>query len=63
MLECYVRGVAKVDELLGLCDGLEAALREGEALKGKALEAVLQEAVVKVDAEVAGKDLTVNSNV
>jgi hypothetical protein len=33
--------VAKVDALMALCDGLEAALREGEAVKGKALEAIL----------------------
>lgn len=37
------RIVAKVEALMALCDGLEAALREGEGLKGKALEAVLGE--------------------
>jgi len=33
--------VAKVEALMALCDGLEAALRAGEELKAKALEAVL----------------------
>ena len=41
-----VRIVVKVDALMALCDGLEAALREGEALKAKALEAVLQSEVL-----------------
>ena len=35
------RIVAKVDALMGLCDRLEAALVEGEALGGRLLEAVL----------------------
>jgi type I restriction enzyme S subunit len=35
------RIVAKVDELMALCDALEAALRSGEELKGRVLEAVL----------------------
>jgi type I restriction enzyme S subunit len=35
------RIVAKVDALMGLCDTLEAALRSGEELKGRLLEAVL----------------------
>ena len=42
MLEGYCGMVAKVEALVSLCDGLEAALREGAALKGKAVEAVLQ---------------------
>jgi hypothetical protein len=33
--------VAKVDALMGLCDRLEAALVEGEAVGGRLLEAVL----------------------
>gem|GEM_PF-2039555 len=48
------RIVAKVEALMALCDGLEAALREGEALKAKALEAVLQHAVVKEYPEAEG---------
>lgn len=35
------RIVAKVEELMALCDGLEAALEAGEALRGKVLEAVV----------------------
>jgi hypothetical protein len=35
------RIVAKVDELMALCDALEAALRSGEELKGRLLEGVL----------------------
>jgi len=38
------RIVAKVDELMVLCDRLEAALVEGEALGGRLLEAVLHTA-------------------
>ena len=37
------RIVAKVDELMQQCDALEAALVQGETVKGKLLEAVLQE--------------------
>lgn len=36
------RIVAKVDELMQLCDGLEATLQQGVELQGKALEALLQ---------------------
>lgn len=36
------RIVAKVEELMALCDGLEAALQAGEALRGKVLEAVVR---------------------
>ncbi len=38
--------VAKVDELMGLCEQLEAALREREGLRRRLLEAVLHEALV-----------------
>ena len=36
------RIVAKVEELMALCDGLEAALEAGEALRGKVLEATIR---------------------
>lgn len=41
------RIVAKVDALMGLCDRLEAALVEGEAVGGRLLEAVLGGGEVK----------------
>jgi hypothetical protein len=36
------RIVVKVEELMALCDGLEAALEAGEALRGQVLEAVVR---------------------
>lgn len=45
-----VRIVAKVDELMALCDALEAALQAGEELKAKALEAVLRAEATGTDA-------------
>ena len=39
------RIVAKVDELMALCDQLEASLTEGEQTRSKLLEAVLHEAL------------------
>jgi type I restriction enzyme, S subunit len=39
------RIVAKVDELMALCDQLEAALREREETRRRLLEAVLHEAL------------------
>lgn len=54
------RIVAKVDELMALCDALEAALREGETLKAKALEAVLHvEATPSAPARPAARAYTV----
>jgi type I restriction enzyme S subunit len=41
------RIVAKVDELMALCDQLEQQLNAGEQLSRKLLEAVLQEALVE----------------
>ncbi len=46
------RIVAKVEELMALCDGLEAALEAGEALRGQVLEAV-----VRTDAPKAYKEI------
>ena len=39
------RIVAKVDELMALCDRLEAVLREREILRRRLLEAVLHDAL------------------
>jgi type I restriction enzyme, S subunit len=44
------RIVAKVDELMALCDRLEAALREREALRRRLLEAVLHDALTPASA-------------
>jgi type I restriction enzyme S subunit len=40
------RIVAKVDELMAICDQLEQQLNAGEQLSRRLLEAVLQEALV-----------------
>jgi type I restriction enzyme S subunit len=44
------RIVARVDELMALCDQLEQQLSQGEASRRKLLEAVLQEALAESEA-------------
>jgi type I restriction enzyme S subunit len=39
------RIVAKVDELMALCDGLEAAMQTGTQMQGRLLEAILAAAL------------------
>ena len=46
------RIVAKVDELMAVCDRLEASLAAGEETRGRLVEAVLWEAL-ETDGEVA----------
>jgi type I restriction enzyme, S subunit len=45
------RIVAKVDELMALCDQLEAGLKVGEHIRGRLLGALLREALEPVTGE------------
>lgn len=45
------RIVAKVDELMAVCDGLEAGLVAGEDTCDRLLEALLHEALAPVDVQ------------
>jgi len=42
--------VAKVDELMSLCDRLEASLREGDDLRSRLLDSLLAEALAPAEA-------------
>ena len=42
------RIIAKVDELMALCDRLEASLTTGDETRGRLLEAVLHEALEQI---------------
>jgi type I restriction enzyme S subunit len=45
------RIVAKVDELMGTCDQLEATIAKGDATRSRLLDALLHEALAPAEAE------------